>query len=106
MTNGDTAAASEAAGGADATHQVRAELAAVLTREVRARGMTQTQAAELLGIRQPDVSALVNGRVDGISAERLARLLNALDMEVRIQVGPRPTGAGRAETTVQVVEAF
>ena len=44
------------------------------------------QAAKLLDIRQPDVSAIMNARVRGFSQKRLMRLLIALDMEVRIQV--------------------
>lgn len=60
----------------------------------------------MLGVSQPDVSAIMNARIDGFSQERLARLLNALDMEVRIQVGPRPAGKERAGITVQLVETF
>lgn len=86
--------------------RARVDLASAITREIRRRGLTQTRAAALLGISQPDVSAIVNARIDGFSQERLERLLNALDMEVRIQVGPRPAGQARAGITVQLVEAF
>lgn len=86
--------------------RARVDLASAITREIRRRGLTQTRAATLLGISQPDVSAIMNARVDGFSQERLERLLNALDMEVRIQVGPRPEGQARAGITVQLVEAF
>jgi predicted XRE-type DNA-binding protein len=86
--------------------RARVDLASAITREIRRRGLTQTRAAVLLGVSQPDVSAIMNARVDGFSQERLERLLNALDMEVRIQVGPRPEGQARAGITVQLVEAF
>lgn len=86
--------------------KARVDLAAAITLEVRRRRLTQKQAAALLGISQPDVSAIMNARTDGFSQERLERLLNALDMEVRIQVGPRPEGQARAGITVQLVEAF
>lgn len=86
--------------------RARVDLASAITREIRRRGLTQIRAAALLGISQPDVSAIMNARVDGFSQERLERLLNALDMEVRIQVGPRPAGQERAGITVQLVEAF
>lgn len=89
-----------------AEERVRVDLASAITSEIRRRGLTQTRAAALLGIRQPDVSAIMNARVSGFSLERLGRLLNALDMEVRIQVGPRPEGQARASITVQLVEAF
>lgn len=86
--------------------RARVDLASAITREIRRRGLTQVRAAAMLGISQPDVSAIMNARTDGFSQERLERLLNALDMEVRIQVGPRPEGQARAGITVQLVEAF
>lgn len=86
--------------------RARVDLAAAITSEIRRRGLTQTQAAKLLGIKQPDVSAIMNARIDGFSQERLERLLNALDMEVRIQVGPRPADKKRAGISVQRVDSF
>jgi predicted XRE-type DNA-binding protein len=50
------------------------------------RGLTQAQAAELLGLDQPKVSTLVRGRVDGYSLERLFRFLNVLGQDVEITV--------------------
>jgi predicted XRE-type DNA-binding protein len=74
----------------------QAELARIIRREIRGRTLTQTQAAELLGITQPDVSDLVWGTLGRFSMERLDRFLNALDMEVRIQVRPKPKDKDRA----------
>jgi predicted XRE-type DNA-binding protein len=84
----------------------KALLARVVRAVIRERGLTQTQAAVLLGVRQPDVSDLMRGRLDRFSMERLERFLNALDLEVRIQVGPRPADKARAGITVERVESF
>jgi predicted XRE-type DNA-binding protein len=89
-----------------ADERVRVDLASAINLEIRRRGLTQAQAAKLLGVKQPDVSAIMNARIDGFSQERLERLFNALDMDVRIQVGPRPPGKARADTTVQLLESF
>ncbi len=62
--------------------------------------------AELLGIAQPDVSDLVRGKLARFSMERLERFLNALDMEVRIQVAPKPKDKERAGISVELVSSF
>jgi len=84
----------------------KAELARLIRTEVRDRGLSQTEAAALLGVKQPDVSDLVRGRLSRFSIARLERFLNALDLEIRIQVGPRPEGKVRAGITVESVKSF
>lgn len=68
---------------------VKAELARAISTLVSARHLTQTQAAELLGIDQPKVSALMRGRLSGFSVDRLLRFLLALDRDVEIVVTPK-----------------
>ena len=69
-------------------------LKAKLVREIRAiikhRKLTQAKAAAMLGLKQPDVSALVTGRVDKFSIDRLVRCLGRLDYKVDVVVRPRP----------------
>ena len=84
----------------------KAELARVIRKTIQERGVTQAEAADLLGLKQPDVSDLVRGKLARFSLGRLERLLNALDMEVRIQVGPRPSWKEQAGITVEVVGSF
>ncbi|MDP2957594.1 MAG: helix-turn-helix transcriptional regulator [Longimicrobiales bacterium] len=84
----------------------KAELARLVRREIAARRLTQAQAANLLGIQQPDVSDLVRGRLSRFSIARLERFLNAFDLEIRIQIGPRPPGKAQAGITVEAVESF
>jgi predicted XRE-type DNA-binding protein len=55
---------------------------------IAARGLTQVKAAEVLGLDQPKVSALVRGRVEGYSIDRLFRFLNALGQRVEITIRP------------------
>jgi len=84
----------------------KAELARLIRVEICDRGLSQTEAAALLGVKQPDVSDLVRGRLSRFSIARLERFLNALDLEIRIQVGPRPEGKARAGITVESVKSF
>ena len=55
---------------------------------VRSRGLTQLEAAELLGMPQPKVSAIRNYKLRGISLERLMQALTALGQHVEIVVSP------------------
>jgi predicted XRE-type DNA-binding protein len=68
---------------------VKAELARKISNAITARHITQAEAAELLGIDQPKVSALMRGRLTGFSLERMFRFLNTLGIDVEITVKPK-----------------
>ena len=55
---------------------------------LKQQGLTQTQAAALLGIDQPKVSRLLRGQFREFSLERLIQFLGALDRQVDIVVRP------------------
>jgi predicted XRE-type DNA-binding protein len=63
---------------------VKAELARKISSIITQQQMTQAEAAELLGIDQPKVSTLINGKLSGFSTVRLFRFLNALGRDVEI----------------------
>jgi predicted XRE-type DNA-binding protein len=84
----------------------KAELARLIKIAIHERGLTQVQAAELLDVAQPDISDLTRGKLSRFSMERLERFLNALDLEIRIQVGPRPKRKPQAGITVEYVGSF
>jgi predicted XRE-type DNA-binding protein len=75
-------------------------LKAKLVLEIRAiikrKKLTQTKAAALLGLKQPDVSALVTGRVGKFSIDRLVRCLDRMDYKVDVVVRHRPRRTSRA----------
>ena len=66
--------------------QAKADLVHRISTLIGRRGLTQIQAAEVLGITQPKISALLRGRLDGFSMDRLVRFLISLDQDVRISV--------------------
>ena len=81
----------------------RAQLASRIQQIIKRRRLTQVAAASLMGIDQPKVSALLNGRLTNFSSARLMRLLTALgqDMEIVLKAKPRSRERGR----IRVVEA-
>lgn len=74
---------------------------ATLARQIGAiiaqHGWTQSQAAAVLGIDQPKVSALVRGRLRDFSAERLMHFLTRLgrDIDISVVQTPSPDRPGR-----------
>jgi predicted XRE-type DNA-binding protein len=76
---------------------VKAELAAKIIAEIQRRRLTQSQAAHFLGIDQPKISALKQGKLSGFSIERLMRLLVKLgrDVEITVKGKSRPGSAAR-----------
>lgn len=78
----------------------KAELAHKITVQIRKRGLTQAQAAKLLGVDQPKVSALIRGRLTGFSIERLMRFLLLLGQDIRITVESTPRNRPHARVLV------
>ena len=64
----------------------KAELAAKIIAEIQRRRLTQSQAGVMLGIDQPKISALRQGKLAGFSIERLVRFLLLLGRDVEITV--------------------
>ena len=75
--------------------QMKADLVRAIRQIVRRRRLTQVQAAKILGVNQPKVSALMRGHLAGFSTDRLIRLLKALDRDVEIVIKPKPKASGR-----------
>jgi predicted XRE-type DNA-binding protein len=65
---------------------VKAELAQRINSVIQKKKLTQEQAALVLGIDQPKVSALASGKLSGFSLERLIRFLNELGQDVVINI--------------------
>ena len=67
-------------------HLVKADLASHIRQALQERGLTQTEAAKLLGTSQARISELYNGRVARMTYDRLLGWLNVLGDDVRITV--------------------
>ena len=81
-------------------YMAKSELAAEILRIIRRRRLTQVQAAKVLGLRQPKVSDLLRGRLDGFSTDRLLRFITRLGYDVHIKLSrARRHSQGRMEIT-------
>ena len=69
-------------------HLVKAQLVFKIDAIMKDRGLKQVEAADLFGVRQPDVSKMLRGEFRQFSVERLLRFLVALNQDVEIVVKP------------------
>src|SRR5258708_15067574 len=69
-------------------HLVKAQLVFKIGTILKKRGLKQVEAAELFGVRQPDVSKMLRGEFRQFSVERLLHFLVALDQDVDIVATP------------------
>lgn len=81
-------------------YMAKTKLALRIVEIIRDRKLSQTRAAQILGVDQPKISALIHGKLDGFSVERLFRFLIALGRDVEILIRPKPVGAKDAHLRV------
>ena len=67
----------------------KAELAILISNAIKRKKLTQKKAAELIGVDQPKVSAIIRGQLSGVTIDRLFRFLIALGMDIIIEAKPR-----------------
>lgn len=80
----------------------KAQLALRITDALKARKLTQSGAAEVLGIDQPKISKLLRGQLYGFSSDQLLRFLMALGHDVEIVVrGPARRRRTKGKLTVR-----
>jgi predicted XRE-type DNA-binding protein len=78
----------------------KSELARQIGKLIKKKKLTQKQAAEILGIDQPKISALIRGRLRSFSLERLIRFLNELGQDVSIMISPARSQTKRGHTWI------
>ena len=76
---------------------VKAQLVRKIGEIIRREGLTQTEAAKILGLTQPRLSELLRGKVRGISERRLIECLTSLgrDVDIVVRRSPRRRASGR-----------
>jgi predicted XRE-type DNA-binding protein len=71
--------------------QTKTRLAVRILNTIEARGLTQIEAAELVGLKQPDISNLRRARLGNFTIDRLLRILRRLGHTVQLQVSEEVT---------------
>ncbi len=79
---------------------MKARLTLQIYRIIQNRGLTQTEAGKILGIPQPQVSAIARNRSGNFSVGRLIDFLTALGQDVKITVTPARKQRGQMSVVV------
>ena len=81
-------------------HRLRSDVALQLARYTHRMGVAQSVAAKQLGLPQPTLSKIVNGRVADLSLELLIRVAVRAGLPITLQTGlvPEEAGAFRSRT--------
>jgi predicted XRE-type DNA-binding protein len=79
---------------------MKARLTLQIYRIIKDRGLTQTDAGKILGVSQPQVSALTRNRSGNFSVGRLIEFLTALGHDVEITVTPTRKHHGEMSVVV------
>lgn len=84
-------------------HLAKAGLVHAISQVIKARNLSQSEAADLIGLDQPKVSKLLRGQFRGYSSDRLLHILNLLGQNVVIRI-TSPTEGQKlvGETTVEL----
>ena len=78
----------------------KAKLAHKINAILSKRNLSQSEAAQLIGVHQPRISDLVNGKISKFTLDNLVHMLNKLDWDVVISTKHKPKSRDHALTLV------
>src|SRR5262245_949064 len=81
---------------------IKAQLVSKIGESIQQRGLTQVEAATLLGLTQPKVSALLRGQFRGFSERRLIDCITSLGRDVQIVIKETPQRRAGGKLTVVI----
>jgi predicted XRE-type DNA-binding protein len=66
--------------------KLRSSLMLALTRQIKREGLTQAQAAVVLGVTQPRISNLIHGKIDLFGLDILVKMATAAGLRVTLRI--------------------
>jgi predicted XRE-type DNA-binding protein len=66
--------------------KLRSSLMLTLTRHIKSEGLTQAQAARLLGVTQPRISNLIHGKIDLFGLDLLVKMAAIAGLRVTMRI--------------------
>lgn len=75
---------------------LKSDLTGEIAHLIKKKRLTQAQAAKILKVDQPRISALIRGKLDLFSVDMLMHFLQTLGQDIKIVVTPKPRNRKRA----------
>ena len=77
--------------------RIKAQLVSKIGEIIRSKGLTQVEAAKVVGLPQPKLSGILRGQFRGVSERKLIDCLTSLgrDVEIVVKNAPRRRAEGR-----------
>ena len=82
----------------------KALLSIAIEREIEEKKLTAAAAADLMQCTESELARVISGEFFDFSMDRLFRFLNALGLDVRIDVSPKPHEAAEGRVLVTIPE--
>lgn len=79
---------------------IKTLLSVMVSRLIEKRGLSQAEAAKMLGTTQARVSTICTGRLKDVSLEKLLEFLTRLDQDVEIRIKSKPRAHSSGEISV------
>ena len=80
--------------------QLKARLAQIIGEVLQIKGLTQSQAAQILGMTQPKLSHLLRGQFRGISEAKMLECLVKLGRDVEIVISTESSAQGTLKVSL------
>ena len=74
--------------------KIKSGLTIEIAKAIRSLQLTQSEAAQRMGISQPKVSALLRGEFSKLSERKLMDCLNRLGYDIEIKIKPSASASG------------
>jgi predicted XRE-type DNA-binding protein len=81
----------------------KSRVALLIQMAIEKRGLSQRQAAQILGLDQANISRLMCGKLSGFTLDRLFRFMRALDMDIEVRVKEKAARPGHGQLLVHAV---
>lgn len=69
--------------------KIKADLMIEIEKAMKAQRLTQSRAAQILGVSRPRLNRMLHGRFEGVTIDRLVQMLERTGKHVSIKVGKK-----------------